>query len=253
MGVKAKDWADFWNQPHSIYVNRRHLDVHYRDIAEHVRQLLPAGKPRVLDYGCGEAIHAGLVADSAAELVLCDAAPGVRDRLVQRFAGNTKIRVLAPDEVDRLPAQSFDFMFVNSVVQYVPPAQVGRLLGAWRRLLAPDGAIIIADIIPPHVGPLRDAVALARYAAKNQFLLAAMVGCVRTFFSAYRRARSDFGVATYTESEFLQRLATNGLVGVRLPFNLEHNPARMTFRVRLGRLPGEGTEALGTKLPSDGE
>lgn len=236
MGVRAKNWAGFWDQSHSIYVNRRHLDIHYRDIAERVLQLLPKGEPRVLDYGCGEAIYAELIAEPAAELVLCDAAPGVRGRLVQRFAGNGKIQVLTPEEINQLPAQSFDFVCANSVVQYVPPAQLGRLLAAWRRLLAPDGIIVIADIIPPHVGPLRDAIALTRYAANNQFLLAAIVGCIRTFFSAYRQARKDFGVSTYTESEFLQKLATNGLTGVRLPFNLEHNQARMTFCARLGRL-----------------
>jgi SAM-dependent methyltransferase len=111
--------------PHSVYANRR--VVHYRDIAERVLQLLPEGKPHVLDYGCGEAIYAELIADSATD-VLCDAAPGVRGRLVQRFAGNRKIRVLVPEEVDQLPAQSFDFICANSVVQYVPPAQLGRLV-----------------------------------------------------------------------------------------------------------------------------
>lgn len=239
------DWADFWDQAHCIYVNRRHLDVHYRDIADQMLGLLPKGEPRVLDYGCGEAIYSGHIADFTTELVLCDAAPSVRSRLVGRFAGNRKIRVLAPEEVNQLPAQSFDFVCINSVVQYVPPDRLAGLLGAWRRLLAPDAVLLIADVIPPHVGPLRDVVALLRYAATNRFLTAAMVGCVRTAFSSYRQVRKAVGLSIFTEAEFLQILAANGLLAARQRFNLGHNQARMTFCARSGPQLGDFEQSRG--------
>ena len=230
MSEGVHDWASFWDQPHSIYVNQRHCDVHYRDIAQGIIALLPGREARVLDYGCGEAVHADLVANAAAELVLCDVAPSVRARLVQCFDGNPKISVLAPEEVDRLPAQSFDFVIANSLVQYISPAQLDGLLMVWRRLLAPGGTLNLADVVPPMLGPLNDAVALALYAAKNGFLLAAIFGTVRTFFSPYRRVRQKLGISRYSEDEFLQKLAVSGFAAVRLPFNLEHNAARMTFR-----------------------
>jgi len=28
------DWRSFWDSNHSIYVNARHKDVHYREVAE---------------------------------------------------------------------------------------------------------------------------------------------------------------------------------------------------------------------------
>lgn len=230
MSKSAHDWASFWDQPHSIYVNQRHLDVHYRDIAESIVALLPKREARVLDYGCGEAVHADLVANAAAELVLCDVAPSVRAHLVRRFGGNSKIRVLAPEEIERLPAQSFDFVIANSLVQYISPPQLDRLLLVWRRLLAPGGTLTLADVVPPDVDPLSDAVALALYAAKNGFLLAAIFGTVRTFFSPYRKVRQKLGIARYSEEEFVQKLAASGFGALRLPFNLEHNSARMTFR-----------------------
>ena len=62
-------WIGFWNSQHSIYVNARHLDRHYRDVAEHVLMLRPSSTARVLDFGCGEAIHADRVAVSA--YVIC--------------------------------------------------------------------------------------------------------------------------------------------------------------------------------------
>ena len=36
------DWIAFWDSEHSIYVNARHRDVHYRTIAQDIRAALPA-------------------------------------------------------------------------------------------------------------------------------------------------------------------------------------------------------------------
>ena len=63
------DWIAFWDGPHSIYVNARHKDVHYRLVAEQVAALVPGAEARVLDYGSGEALHADLIAAVAGEVV----------------------------------------------------------------------------------------------------------------------------------------------------------------------------------------
>ena len=72
------DWRSFWDGEHSIYVNARHKDVHYRDIAEGIVSYVPGPQARVLDFGCGEAIHADKVAAVAAEVWLCESAATVR-------------------------------------------------------------------------------------------------------------------------------------------------------------------------------
>src|ERR1700679_3521371 len=100
------NWLAFWDSPHSIYVNVRHKDVHYRVIAQAIAALAPGPQARVLDYGCGEALHADIVAAAARELFLCEAAPGVRERLTDRFAGQRNIHVLAPHEAARLEEHS---------------------------------------------------------------------------------------------------------------------------------------------------
>ena len=81
------------------------------------------------------------------------------------------------------------------------------MLALWRRLLAPGGVLIVADVIPPHVGALSDGLALLRYAAANGFLGAALIGLARTALSRYRRLRSELGIARYSEADFLQKLA----------------------------------------------
>src|SRR6201998_4866333 len=71
MGAMS-DWRSFWDSAHSIYVNARHKDVHYREIADQIAAFVPGPSARVLDYGSGEAIHADRVAAVARALVLCD-------------------------------------------------------------------------------------------------------------------------------------------------------------------------------------
>jgi hypothetical protein len=44
--------------------------------------------------------------------------------------------------------------------------------------------------------------------------------------------RSRIGVTRYTEQAFVQKLNAAGFTAGRLPRNLEHNAARMTFRAR---------------------
>ena len=226
-------WREFWDSAHSIYVSERHKDVHYRDVAEQLAAFVPSPDARVLDHGSGEAIHADLVAAKARELFLCDAAASVRTSIAARFAGNPKLNVISPEDVERLPDASLDLVFANSLVQYLTAAELDHMLAVWRRLLARGGILIVADVIPPHVGALSDGFALLRYAAANGFLGAALVGLARTALSRYRRLRSELGIARYGEAEFLAKLRAAGFSTERLPKNVEHNPARMTFRSRV--------------------
>ncbi len=159
-------WREFWDSAHSIYVSERHKDVHYRDVAERLAAFVPHPHARVLDHGSGEAIHADLVAAGARELLLCDSAASVRASIAARFAGKAKIKVIAPEDVERLPDASLDLIFANAL-------------------------------------------------------------------SRYRRLRSELGIARYSEAEFLAKLRAAGFSAERLPRNVEHNPARMTFRARV--------------------
>lgn len=228
-------WREFWDTAHSIYVNDRHKDVHYRDVAGEVAAFVPRPDARVLDHGSGEAIHADLVAARAREVLLCDAAASVRAAIASRFAANPKIKAIAPEEVERLPAGSLDLIFANSLVQYLTESELDALLGVWRTLLAPEGILIVADVIPPDVGAASDAIALIRYAAANGFLGAALLGLTRTALSPYSRLRNRLGIARYDEATFLRKLQAAGFTAERLAHNVEHNPARMTFRARLAR------------------
>src|SRR5262249_18456813 len=161
----------------------------------------------VLDYGCGEALHAELIAGSAKALILCEAAPKVRTALARRFAGDAKIKVYAPAEIAALPARSIDVVVLHSVAQYLTPQELDALFASFRRLLTAKGLLIIGDVVPPHVSALGDAIALLRFAAANGFLGAALVGLLRTLLSDYWRLRSHLGLTRYGETAMTAKLA----------------------------------------------
>ena len=187
------DWRSFWDGEHSIYVNARHKDVHYRDMAEAIVSYLPSPQARVLDFGCGEATHADKVAAAAGEVLLCEAAASVRASMAARFAGNPRIRICAPEELEARPSGSLDLIVANSVVQYLSAAELERLLALWRRLLAPGGALIAADIIPP--GPPKR----TRRRSIRQRVAATAAGCI-TVLTTYSPIVRPMSWPTRTEN-----------------------------------------------------
>ena len=225
-------WLTFWDSAHSIYVNARHRDVHYSLIAQQIAALVPSPQARVLDYGCGEALHADRVAAAAGELLLCEGAPRVRAGIAARFAGNAKIRAVAPDEVERLPDRSLDLIVLHSVAQYLTPEELAKLLTLFHRLLNAGGVLVVSDVIPPDVAASTDALALLRFGAANGFFVAAIIGLVRTLLSDYWRLRTRYGLTRYGEAAMTDKLAAAGFVAQRSAQNMGHNAARMAFTAR---------------------
>jgi SAM-dependent methyltransferase len=226
------EWLAFWDGPHPIHVNARHKDIHYRLLAQQIAALVPGPRARVLNYGSGEALHAHLVAAVAEELFLCEGAPRLRARIAGRFADNSKIRALAPEEVELLPEHSLDLIVLHSVAQYLTPAETGALFARFHELLRAGGVLVVGDVIPPHSGASTDALALLRFAAENGFLLAALVGLARTLISDYRRLRKRFGITRYGEAAMIEKLTAAGFSAHRAAKIIGHDGARMAFIAR---------------------
>lgn len=226
-------WRQYWESDTSVYVSARHRNVHYALLADQLRAFLRSPDAHVLDYGCGEALLAGELAEACRRLDLLDGAERVRGRLAERFCGNPRIHVLAPEDLESdIGDGSLDLVILNSVLQYLGPAERDEALARLARKLAPGGELVVADVIPPGVGPAQDALALLRFAAANGFLLAAVSGLAKALFSRYRTVRSALGLARYDQSEMLAILDRAGLTAARQPHNLGHNDARMAFLAR---------------------
>ena len=224
------DWISLYDFKHSvIYVNARHRDVHYRTIAGDIRAYVPSPAASVLDYGCGEATSADLLAAACGHLTLVEAAPNVRTALKARHAGSPKISVLTPDEAAALPAGSFDLIVLHSVAQYLSAAELDRLLTIFRALVKPDGLVIIGDVVPPKMAAPAAALALLRFAVANGFFWAAVGGLIRIFVSDYLRLKKTVGLSHYEPHAMLEKLKAAGYSATRAPRNIGHNQRRMTF------------------------
>ena len=227
------DWISFYDFKHSvIYVNERHRDVHYRTIATDIRGLVPSPAAKVMDYGCGEATSADLVAEACGHLTLVEAAPNVRAALAARYASNPKVSVMTPDEAAAQPADSFDMIVLHSVAQYLTSEELDKLLSTFRRLLKPSGVFILGDIVPPTFAAPAAAIALLRFGAANGFFWAAVGGLIRIFVSDYFKLKKTHGLSHYDEAGALAKLAAAGFRAERAARNIGHNQRRMTFLAR---------------------
>ena len=173
-------WIDYWNSDHPIYVNDRHKALHAAGIARDFGRHIKSKAAVVLDYGCGEALYAEDVARLCGRLVCSDAAPAVREKLAERVATIPKIEVQSPDQTEATPDGTFDLIVVNSLLQYLTIDQLSTLLSLWRRLLKPDGRLVLADVVPPDVSPVTDATALLSFAFRGGFVGAADHGARTT-------------------------------------------------------------------------
>lgn len=224
-----KSWVDYWNSDHSIYVSEGHKRAHAAAVADDILRQIDRAGAVVLDHGCGEALYAEAVAAGCGKLILCEAAPAVRDRLAARVAHHPAIEVIDAGLVGGLADASLDLVVANSLVQYLTREELRALLEVWRRKLKPDGSLVIADIVPPDVSPAADALALLRFGWQAGFLGAAVLGLARTAVSDYRRARATLGFATYSEAELLSFFRAARFEGRRIRPNFGHNQARMAF------------------------
>jgi ubiquinone/menaquinone biosynthesis C-methylase UbiE len=231
------DWIDYYDSTHTIYASKLHRDLHFRLIARDIVGYISSPDAVVLDYACGEALSAAEVAAACGKLYLAEPAPGVRGRLIARFAPNTKIRVRSLDDLRKMQEKSIDLTVMNSVAQYMTPGEFDAALAVIRRLLKPSGRLILGDILRPEVGMGKDVLALLRLAARHGFLKDALIGLISTALSDYRQLRSRVGLQRYSEAEIVAKLARAGFTASRAHFNIGHNPWRMTFVARHAFVP----------------
>ena len=96
------DWRSFWDSEHSIYVNALHKDVHYREMAEGIAGYVPGRRRACSTTAAARRLHAERWRPSR-RVFLSDAAPTRARQMTQRFAAIRRIKVLSPEEVERLP------------------------------------------------------------------------------------------------------------------------------------------------------
>jgi SAM-dependent methyltransferase len=228
-----QSWLDFWNAPNAIYVSRRHREAHYAKVLGGIRRFMPAdGAAVVMDWGCGDALAANDLAQTCGTLLLYDRADSTRRRLLANYVDSLKIRVLDDAELDAVAPASVDLIIVNSVVQYLDRRQFTDALCLFHRLLKSDGMLLLGDIIAPDTPLVGHVTTFLRFAWRNGFFVAAIMGLARNFVSPYRKLRRDAGYACYTQVQMLGLLDDSGFAGERLRSNIAVSQLRSSYLAR---------------------
>jgi ubiquinone/menaquinone biosynthesis C-methylase UbiE len=227
-------WRAFFDGEHSIYVSERHKLLHARNISRGLIAHLPLKGAAMLDFGCGEALHADALALQCGRLWLCDTSPSLREQLATRFASSPHVTPIAPETLALgIADDSLDMVATVSVLQYMSRDELRAALHLWRDKLKPGGKLVIADVIPPDVGMAQDTLALLRFGFQGGFLVAALAGLIRTALSDYRKIREKLGLTMYVQGEIEAIIMDADFADVmRADENIGHNQARMTFTAR---------------------
>jgi hypothetical protein len=121
----------------------------------------------------------------------------------------------------------FDLILVNSVAQYMGPEELWAWLARWRGMLAPDGRLVLSDLIPPSHHGFSDVADLLRLGARRGFPLRAAGEALGGLRHYWRTSRAIPLVRVGLED--LERAAGGaGLETKVLPHNLTHFSKRWT-------------------------
>lgn len=231
-------WLSYWNAPNKSYVSERHKRAHYDVVFDGIHPYLPAGPNNVvLDWGCGDALAAARIAEVCGTVLLYDAADSTRERLRARYDCHTHIRILDNSGIDKLAANSINFIVVNSVVQYLSVEEFDTALTLFYHWLKPSGGLLLGDVISPGTGNSRHVITFLRFAWRNGFLLSAVDGLARTFASPYRHLQRNVGLTAYTPAQILKRLKRHGFVAERLMHNIAVSTHRSSYLARKQAVP----------------
>ena len=184
----------------------------------------------MLDFGCGEATHADRVAARVGQLWLCEAAERVRDHLRARFGQLANVKVIGSDELRDLAPGTFDLIVANSVAQYLTRDELDALLRTWRQLLKPRrtpdprrrrSTRRQSDIGRTGAVALRMEQRLSRRSLRRP--------CPHRAVALSPHSRADSASPPTPSRRSPSASLRAGFNVERLPFNFEHQPARISF------------------------
>jgi SAM-dependent methyltransferase len=232
----ANGWVAFFDRLEESSLQRAQSALYVRSL---IAEVAVHRDQRVLDFGCGFGSAVALLAPLVAEVWWWDPSPSMRSATLRKTRHLENAR---PYDLSALPpleprkgsgpsGGAFDLILVNSVVQYMPPAEMWRWIERFRELLALRGQIVLSDLIPPDHSTLADLLDLLRFGARQGSLpavLTAALGDVR----AYRRTRRAAPLERVGVSDLIRRASDLGLEATALPRNLTHLRKRWTAVLR---------------------
>ncbi|HEX2204643.1 MAG TPA: class I SAM-dependent methyltransferase [Longimicrobium sp.] len=111
----------------------------------------PYAGRRLLDYGCGDGTFLATVRDLFPRAVGAEVDPALAAETAARFAGEEGMSFVHVSALAAEPAGSFGAAVCMEVLEHCTAETVDAVLADLRRLLAPDGVLVVS--VPVETGP----------------------------------------------------------------------------------------------------
>ncbi len=219
MTEPADPWLAYWERvPEGRLLFAPESEEYARNF---LREFAPKPTDRILDYGCGFGTIARLLAPRVGAVRVWDAAANMRRIAADNLAGVPNAAVW--DRAER----GFDFVLVNSVVQYLTAGELEAKLAEWAGWLAPEGRIVLSDWSEPGHSTLSDLWSLFRFSVRRGYLVRAVRNTLaeRARYGATARVRTPYHP---TRGEIDRFATAAGLSACYLARNLTHFRGRWT-------------------------
>ena len=230
MPEAAPDWIEYnrWNRR-----DERMAELWVRDLVAWLSSAPELNETStVLDFGCGYFDVGMAIARNVARVDGSEIEPRTVELARSRSAELPATRIF--ESGDAIQPGTYDFIVVNSVVQYFGGVEDLRkhlrLFHEWLKP-GPRSAVLIADVIPPEYSAAKDALRSLRVALCNGMLPAMVRHLWKAAFKAEKMQLLRIGF------EPLQALASEaGFTCERLNKNLTPSRRRYTCLFKRGEL-----------------
>jgi 2-polyprenyl-3-methyl-5-hydroxy-6-metoxy-1,4-benzoquinol methylase len=190
----ATVWENFWKHQNSA--THEIMKVNTSFFAKQYEKLFqPKPGVRILDYGCGPGFLIGYLKKNSARFVGADINLAFIEECQKNFP-NQQFILISTDTnrtneifTNALRAEDkFDHIVLLSISQYFTGLdELKSVIELLSKHLAPDGRIVIADVISPRTTQASDAISLLFQSLKQNRLREFVRFMIHIFTSDYRK------------------------------------------------------------------
>lgn len=164
---------------------------------------------RVLDFGCGQGLVAARLAADVPAIDLWDSSEVGRAQAqaVCKDLPNASVLTRLPETA------TYAFILVSSVTQYMTGSELQDAMLLWKKMLLPNGHVLLTDIIAPPRRVGSEIGALIRFSFRNSLVMHMVLEAIRGLPGYWRRSQKQ--PLTHYDSETIQKLAESAGFAIR--------------------------------------
>jgi SAM-dependent methyltransferase len=233
-------WNEYWDHLESGDLLFREYSDEY--VAKLLAEVPLHSRTRVLDFGCGYGFVASALAPRVSSIAAWDRSPLMRSRASAML--KTHANACLIDLSQAAPAERFDLIIVNSVVQYMTSAEFDLWLERWRDLLVESGRLVLSDL-PLAQTTWVDIIDILRFSGRRRILLRTLREA-SIEFRRYRKTCAAQPLTQINRDDLCRRAGAAGFAVAFMKRNLTHLTHRTTalLTVNGGRVAAGSDEGI---------